>query len=199
LPKIGVFGGGFDPIHNGHLFVAEAVRDDIGLDRVLFVPTRDGRHRTPPVATTEQRATMVRLAIAANPAFAFDESDLADDATGYTIDLLPKLRARYPDDELTFIAGGDSLVRSRWHRLEAVLDQLAEFVVAPRGVVTMPEIETALADLTPALRAKIRVVDLPLVAESATLIRSRLAAGRSVRYLVPEPVYRYIEEWKLYR
>ncbi|HMC44360.1 MAG TPA: hypothetical protein VKJ77_03450, partial [Caballeronia sp.] len=68
-----------------------------------------------------------------------------------------------------------------------------------RGVVTMPEIETALADLTPALRAKIRVVDLPLVAESATLIRSRLAAGRSVRYLVPEPVYRYIEEWKLYR
>ena len=142
---------------------------------------------------------MVRLAIAANPAFAFDESDLADDATGYTIDLLPKLRARYPDDELTFIAGGDSLVRSRWHRLEAVLDQLAEFVVAPRGVVTMAEIETALADLTPALRAKIRVVDLPLVAESATLIRSRLAAGRSVRYLVPEPVYRYIEEWKLYR
>lgn len=199
MPKIGVFGGGFDPIHNGHLFVAEAVRDDIGLDRVLFVPTRDGRHRRPPVATTEHRATMVRLAIAANPAFAFDESDLADDATGYTIDLLPKLRARYPDDELTFIAGGDSLVRSRWHRLEAVLEQLAEFVVAPRGVVTMAEIETALADLTPALRAKIRVVDLPLVAESATLIRSRLAAGRSVRYLVPEPVYRYIEEWKLYR
>jgi nicotinate-nucleotide adenylyltransferase len=197
--KIGIFGGGFDPIHNGHLFVAEAVRDDLGLDRVVFVPTLNGRHRTVPVATAEQRATMVRLAIAANTAFAFDDSDLAPDATGYTVDLLPKMRARYPDDELTFIAGGDSLVRSRWNRLDDVLAQLAEFVVAPRGVVTLAEIENAVADLAPELRAKIHVVDLPLVAESATLIRARLSAGSSVRYLVPEPVYRYIEEWKLYR
>jgi len=197
--KIGVFGGGFDPIHNGHLFVAEAVRDDVGLDRVVFVPTRDGRHRTQPVASTAQRATMVRLAIAANPAFAYDESDLAEDATGYTVDLLPKLRARYPADELTFIAGGDSLVRSRWHQLEAVLEQLAAFVIAPRGTVTVGEIDAALTGLSGELRAKIRIVDLPLVAESATLIRSRLSAGHSVRYLVPEPVYRYIEEWKLYR
>jgi nicotinate-nucleotide adenylyltransferase len=197
--KIGIFGGGFDPIHNGHLFVAEAVRDDLSLDRVVFVPTLNGRHRTVPVATAEQRATMVRLAIAANTAFAFDDSDLAPDATGYTVDLLPKMRARYPDDELTFIAGGDSLVRSRWNRLDEVLAQLAEFVVAPRGAVTLAEIENAVADLSPELRAKIHVVDLPLVAESATLIRARLSAGRSMRYLVPEPVYRYIEEWKLYR
>jgi nicotinate-nucleotide adenylyltransferase len=197
--KIGVFGGGFDPVHNGHLFVAEAVRDDIGLDKVVFVPTLNGRHRTVPVATAEQRATMVRLAIAANADFAFDDSDLAPDATGYTVDLLPRLRARFPDDELTFIAGGDSLVRSRWNRLDEVLSQLAEFVVAPRGAVTLAEIENAIADLSPDLRAKIHVVDLPLVAESATLIRARLSAGRSVRYLVPEPVYRYIEEWKLYR
>jgi nicotinate-nucleotide adenylyltransferase len=197
--RVGIFGGGFDPIHNGHLFVAEAVRDDLGLDRVVLVPTLNGRHRTVPVATAEQRATMVRLAIAANAAFAFDDSDLAPDATGYTVDLLPKMRARYPDDELTFIAGGDSLVRSRWNRLDDVLAQLAEFVVAPRGAVTLAEIENAVADLSPQSRAKIHVVDLPLVAESATLIRARLSAGRSVRYLVPEPVYRYIEEWKLYR
>ncbi len=142
---------------------------------------------------------MVRLAIAANPAFGFDESDLAPEATGYTADLLPILRDRYPDHELHFIVGGDSLVRSRWNRLENILHQLQALVVAPRGDVTGAELDAALADLAPALRAKVRMLDLPLVAESATLIRNRLAAGRSIRYLVPEPVYRYIEEWRLYR
>ncbi len=142
---------------------------------------------------------MVRLAIAANPAFAFDESDLAPHATGYTADLLPILRERYPGDELHFIVGGDSLVRSRWSRLETILQQLRALVVAPRGDVTVTELDSALADLAPELRTKVRLLDLPLVAESATLIRNRLGAERSVRYLVPEPVYRYIEEWKLYR
>jgi nicotinate-nucleotide adenylyltransferase len=142
---------------------------------------------------------MVRLAIAANPAFAFDESDLAPDATGYTADLLPTLAERYPGDDLYFIVGGDSLVRSRWDRLEAILLQLRALVVAPRGDVTSAELDSALADVAPELRAKVRMLDLPLVAESATLIRSRLGAQRSVRYLVPEPVFRYIEEWKLYR
>jgi nicotinate-nucleotide adenylyltransferase len=142
---------------------------------------------------------MVRLAIAANPAFAFDESDLAPDATGYTADLLPLLAERYPGDDLHFIVGGDSLVRSRWDRLEAILQQLRALVVAPRGDVTSAELDSALADVAPELRAKVRMLDLPLVAESATLIRSRLGAQRSVRYLVPEPVFRYIEEWKLYR
>jgi nicotinate-nucleotide adenylyltransferase len=142
---------------------------------------------------------MIRLAIAANPDFALDDSDLAPEATGYTADLLPRLHARFPGDELTFIVGGDSLVRSRWNRLETILDQLAAFVIAPRGDVTEAEIDQALDDLAPDRRAKVRFLDLPLVAESATLIRARLAEGRSVRYLVPEPVFRYISEHGLYR
>ena len=197
--KIGIFGGGFDPIHNGHLFVAEAVRDDVGLDSVIFVPTRSGAHRGAPVAGPQQRATMVKLAIAANTAFGFDESDLRDEATGYTADLLPLLRKRYPADDLHFIVGGDSLVRSRWQRLDVILQHLQSLVVAPRGDITATELDAALADLDPALRKKVRLLDLPLVAESATLIRYRLSAGRSVRYLLPEPVFRYIDEWKLYR
>jgi nicotinate-nucleotide adenylyltransferase len=196
---IGVFGGSFDPIHNGHLFVAEAVREACRLDRVLFVPTRAGPHRAAPQADGLQRADMVRLAIAANPAFALDESDLEPAATGFTADLLPRLLRRHPGEELTFIVGGDSLVRSRWDRLEAILDLLAEFVVAPRGSVSVPELDAALADLDPGHRAKIRLLDLPLVAESATLIRARLAEGHSVRYLVPEPVHRYITDKGLYR
>jgi nicotinate-nucleotide adenylyltransferase len=196
---LGVFGGSFDPVHNGHLFVADAVREAVGLDRVLFVPTRSGPYRSAPAASTAQRSDMIRLAIAANPAFAFDDSDLADDASGYTADLLPRLATRYPGNDLVFIVGGDSLVRSRWKRLETILDQLAAFVIAPRGDVSEAELDRALADLAPDHRAKVRFLDLPLVAESATLIRARLAERRSVRYLVPEPVFRYIEEHGLYR
>ncbi len=197
--SLGIFGGSFDPIHNGHLFVAEAVRETCNLERVLFVPTRQGRHRANHASDPAARADMIRLAIAANTAFAFDESDLADDATGYTADLLPRLRARYPDEPFTFIVGGDSLVHSHWERLDEILDVLAAFVVAPRGDVTETELDTALSALDPARRAKVRMLDIPLVEESATLIRGRLAEGHSVRYLVPEPVYRYIAERGLYR
>ena len=196
---LGIFGGSFDPVHNGHLFVAEAVREACGLSRVLFVPTRAGNHRGPPLAPPAARADMIRLAIAANTAFALDDSDLAADATGFTADLLPRLATRYPGEELTFIVGGDSLVRSRWNRLEAILDRLSAFVIAPRGEVSQSELDAALDDLAPNRRAKIRYLDLPLVAESATLIRARLAERRSVRYLVPEPVYRYINEGALYQ
>lgn len=197
--RLGVFGGSFDPIHNGHLFVAEAVREACALERVLFVPTRGGPHRPAPLTDGDERAQMVRLAIAANPAFALDESDLSPEASGYTVDLLPRLQQRYPDHALTFIVGGDSLVRARWHRLEAILEMVAAFVVAPRDDVSQDELDEALAGLDPEHRAKVQLLELPLVRESATLIRSRLAAHRSVRYLVPEPVYRYIVDRGLYR
>jgi nicotinate-nucleotide adenylyltransferase len=199
--RVGVFGGSFDPVHNGHLFVAEAVREASGLDRVLFVPTREGKHYRGGAmsAPAADRAQMIRLAIAANVAFGLDESDLAPDATGYTADLLPRLQARYPDATLTFIVGGDSLVRSRWQRLDEVLDAVEAFVVAPRGEVTSAHLDDALTGLTAERRAKIDFLDVPLVAESATLIRQRLGEGKSARYLIPEPVYRYIGERGLYQ
>src|ERR1700733_9357776 len=103
---LGIFGGSFDPVHNGHLFVAEAVREACGLERVLFVPTRHGNHRAGPLTAPAARADMVRLAIAANTSFALDDSDLAEDATGFTADLLPRLAQRYAGEDLTFIVGG---------------------------------------------------------------------------------------------
>ncbi|HEY0383097.1 MAG TPA: nicotinate (nicotinamide) nucleotide adenylyltransferase [Candidatus Elarobacter sp.] len=199
--RLGVFGGSFDPIHNGHLFVAEAVHEACALDRVLFVPTREGKHYRDGAmsASVEHRAAMIRLAIAANTAFALDESDLAADASGYTADLLPRLHARYPGAALTFVVGGDSLVRSRWQRLDEVVDAVEAVVVAPRGDVTDTDVGAALGALSADRRAKVRLLgDLPLVDESATSIRARLRARTSVRYLVPEPVYRYIAEHGLY-
>src|ERR1700736_4793057 len=159
--RLGIFGGSFDPVHNGHLFVAEAVREACALDRVLFVPTREGKHYRNGAmnATAEQRATMIRLAIASNVAFALDETDLAPEATGYTADLLPRLQARHRDASLTFIVRGDSLVRSSWQRLDEVVDAVEAFVVAPRGEVTQTDLDAALADLAPERRAKVRMLD----------------------------------------
>ncbi len=199
--RLGVFGGSFDPVHNGHLFVAEAVREACALDRVLFVPTREGKHyrNGALAAAPPARAAMIRLAIAANVAFALDESDLDPAASGYTADLLPRLGPRYPGARFTFVVGGDSLVRSRWRRLDEVVDAVEALVVAPRGEITQADLDAAIAGLTAERRAKVRLLDLPVVAESASLIRERLAAGKSVRYLVPEPVQRYIAEHRLYR
>ncbi len=196
--KIGIFGGGFDPIHDAHLFVAEVAREECGLDRILFVPTLHGRHREPPHASAEHRAQMIRLAIASNPRFALDLTDLEPGATGYTVDLLPKMHEKYPDDELSFIAGGDSLVRSPWYRLAEVLAMLHSFVIAPRGEVSQNELDAALGEVPAALRSKVTVIDIPRVTESATLVRSRLGEGKSPRYLIPEPVFRYIAEHGLY-
>jgi nicotinate-nucleotide adenylyltransferase len=197
--KLGLFGGTFDPVHNAHLFVAEAARVELGLERMIFLPTRGSHYRSGPVASIDQRLAMLRGALAPNPYFAIDESDLEDGATGYTADLMPRLRARYRDDELTFVVGGDSLVDSPWQRFESVLEHLVLFAVAPRAERDPERFDRLLETLDPAQRAKLRVLDLPALNGSATLVRAQLARGASVRYLVPDAVDRYITEHGVYR
>jgi nicotinate-nucleotide adenylyltransferase len=196
--NLGLFGGTFDPVHNAHLFVAEAARVELGIERMIFLPTRGAHYRTPPVAGVEDRLAMLRLALAPNPAFALDESDLDPAATGYTADLMPTLRARYPEDRLTFVVGGDSLVDSPWQRFETVLANLDAFAVAPRAEREPQRLDAFLASLSAAQRDKAVVLDLPALNGSATLVRTQLARGGSVRYLVPDAVARYIAENALY-
>ncbi len=197
--KLGLFGGTFDPIHNAHLFVAEASRIELGLERMIFLPTRGAHYRAGPVATIDERLAMLRAALASNPHFALDESDLAPEATGYSADLVPRLRAAYPNDELTFVVGGDSLVDSPWQRFEDVLGALDTFAIAPRAERAPERVDAFLETLGPTDRAKFRVLELPALNGSATLVRAQLARGGSIRYLVPEPVARYIAEHGLYR
>src|SRR5271165_7206757 len=120
--KLGIFGGTFDPIHNAHLFVAESARLLERLDRVLFVPTGAAHYRDRPNAGATHRCAMILGAIAGNEGFALDETDLRGEATGYTADLLPQLRAKYPHAALTFIIGADSLVNATWMRFDEVLE-----------------------------------------------------------------------------
>jgi nicotinate-nucleotide adenylyltransferase len=172
----------------------------MGLDRVVFLPGNGARHRgAVPAAPAADRVAMLRLATADNPGFALDESDLAPQATGYTADLIPRLRARYPSAELTFIVGGDSLIASPWQRFDDVLDGLDGFAIAPRLDRPLDPLHALLARLTVERQAKVRILALPMLGESASLVRARLGARTSVRYIVPEPVWRYIEQHELYQ
>ncbi len=196
--RLGLFGGTFDPVHNAHLFVAEAARVELGLERMLFLPTRTSHYRSKPLAAPKHRLAMLRGAIASNVHFAIDESDLDEQATGYTADVVPRLRAKYPDDELTFVVGGDSLLEAPWQRFDVVLDNLDRFAIAPRAERAPERLDQLLAALTPAQRTKMVFLDLPALNGSATLVREQLARGGSIRYLVPESVDRYIAQHKPY-
>ncbi|MBV8491113.1 MAG: nicotinate (nicotinamide) nucleotide adenylyltransferase [Candidatus Eremiobacteraeota bacterium] len=196
--KLGIFGGTFDPIHNGHLFVAEAARLLEGLDKVLFVPTSNQHYRDKAQAGAEHRCAMILGAIATNRGFELDHTDLREDATGYTADLMPLLRAKYRDANFTFVIGADSLVNANWVRFDEVLESLERFVIAPRLGVAADALRRVIAAVPKHLRERVDTLNLPEVPESASLVRGLLSQGRSVRYLVPEPVWQYIVAQKLY-
>ena len=196
--RIGIFGGTFDPIHNAHLFVAESARVMEQLERVLFVPTNNTHYRSAAHAGTDDRCSMIEGAIESNAAFALDRTDLRKDASGLTADLLPLLRQAYPGAEFTFIIGADSLVNGNWQRLDDVLTQLSAFVVAPRAGVSEAGFARIVSAIAPAVRSRVKTLNLPEIPESATLIRKLIADGKSIRYLVPEPVWRYILQNNLY-
>lgn len=196
--KLGVFGGTFDPVHNAHLFVAESARILEKLDGVLFVPTNNVHYRNQAQASAEHRCAMLLGALAMNRAFKLDDTDLRSDATGYTADLLPKLHEKYPEATFTFITGADSLASNAWVRFEEVLQQLESFVIAPRAGVSGDALMRVLNAVPNEYRSKVKTLNLPEIPESATLIRTLLSQGKSVRYLVPEAVWAYITAHNLY-
>jgi len=196
--RLGVFGGTFDPVHNAHLFVAESARLLERLDRVLFVPTGNHHYRDKPQADAAHRCAMILGAIESNAAFALDETDLRRQATGYTADLLPLLQAKYPAARFTFIIGSDSLASATWVRLDEVLEALERFAIAPRAGVRPDALARVIEAVPSALRERVTTLNLPEIPESASLIRSLLRQGRSIRYLVPEPVWQYIVAHGLY-
>ena len=196
--RIGVLGGTFDPIHYGHLFIAEAVRSHARLERVLFAPVGEPAHRAVHAGPTE-RAAMVERAIAGNAGFALDRTALEQPGPVYTADTLALMHERYPGDELHFIAGVDSLTVSRWRRLDEVAERLARFYIVRREGASTSDVAGIIGDLTPAMQARFVVLDLPLVDISASVIRDRVKASEPIRYLTPDDVARFIQEKGLYR
>jgi nicotinate-nucleotide adenylyltransferase len=196
--QLGILGGTFDPIHFGHLFIAEAVMTLAGLDRVLFLPVGDPAHRRAHAGAAD-RVAMVLEAIADNPKFILDETAVRQRGPVYTADTMPLLRSAYPGADLSFIAGADSLVDSPWRRLDEVAAAVRAFYVAAREGTPRTQVEPALSSLPPDLAGRFHFVQLPLVDVSSTAIRGRVAAAQPIRYLVPGAVERYIQAKGLYK
>ncbi len=187
--RVGVFGGTFDPPHHGHLIVAADAFEALSLDRLLFVPAGNPPHRTGTAAAAVWRARMVEAAIAGDSRFEVDDREIRRDGPSFTVDTLRELVALAPDDELIFLLGADQYrALASWREPEEVA-RLARLGVFAREGDT-PE----LVGVYPAERVPVRRVDI-----SASEIRRRLAAGRSIRYLVPDSVEAMIHEEKLYR
>jgi len=197
--RIGVLGGTFDPVHLGHLVVAEAAREAERLDTVLFVPAGRPWHRErAPHASAADRLAMVEAAIAGNPGFAVSRVDLDRAGPTYTVDTLEALLDQYPGARLTFLLGQDALAQFTSWREPGRLAELCEIVALPRPAA--PTVDVAsLQSVIPDAPLRVRVLDTPLIGISATMIRARVRAGQSIRYLTPDPVVAYIAQHGLYR
>ncbi len=196
--RLGVFGGTFDPIHLAHLRVAEAVAEALDLDRVLFVPAGRPPHRGRPHASPQARLAMVCFAIAGNPRFAVTDLEVRRREPAYTVDTLTLLHHLYPRSELFLLLGMDQLRDfPHWHRPEKVLE-LCRLAVFPRSGVTPPSRPLRLPSGRVLPRSRVLRVPVRELSISATDIRRRAAAGRSLRYLLPDAVAAYLQRHRLY-
>jgi nicotinate-nucleotide adenylyltransferase len=188
--RLGVMGGTFDPIHNGHLVAASEVAAALSLDQVVFVPTGDPWQKQG-VTGGEHRYLMTVIATAANPRFMVSRVDIDRDKPTYTVDTLNDLKAKYPDAELFFITGSDAIAQIlAWHEVEK-LWELAHFVAVsrPGHVLEVPEVPAG----------TFTSVEVPALSISSTDCRERVAKGQPIWYLVPDGVVQYIGKHGLYR
>jgi nicotinate-nucleotide adenylyltransferase len=200
IGRVGVLGGTFDPIHVGHLILAEAARRLLDLERVVFVPAGNPwRKRSRPITLADHRLAMVSLAIADNPAFALSATEVEREGPSYTADTLAALHEEWPDAEgLYFIMGVDALKDlPNWKDPQRII-RSAYLAVATRPgweQVNLAELER----LIPGLLARLRPVDMPMIQISSSELRDLVARTQSIRYLVPSPVQEYIQRNSLYK
>ena len=185
--KIALYGGTFDPIHHGHLILAREALEQLGLDRVVFVPAARSPFKPGVISTSaEVRLEMVRAAIDGEDDFAIDDSEISRGGTSYTIDTVLAAQERWPAAELWWLIGEDHVGElAKWHRSEE-LRGLVRFAVFARRVAV-----EAVSHGFPRIERRVDV--------SATEIRARVARGVSIRYLLPEAVRVLIEQYRLYR
>jgi nicotinate-nucleotide adenylyltransferase len=195
--RIGVFGGTFDPVHLGHLILAEQCREQGRLEQVWFVPAARPPHKPERELTPfAQRVEMLNLAIAGQPAFRVEELENDRPGPGYTADTLEELHKRHPEHEWFLVIGGDALRDlPGWYDRRRIVAQ-AELLVMPRPGADLPAAEELRGKLGPDLR--MQFIDVPPIGISSSDLRERLRDGRSVRFLVPRAVEAYIRDKQLF-
>ena len=185
VSKLGIYGGTFDPIHNAHLILAREALEQLGLDRVVFVPAAASPHKLERAATSGViRLEMLRAGVEGEPRFEVNDVELQRPPPSFTVDTIEEMRRHEPQSEIFYLVGSDNLPRLHtWHRF-GDLQKLVQFVVLARGAEAADERYTTIR----------RLIDV-----SATEIRNRVATGRSIRYLVPAAVEEIIRRHQLYK
>lgn len=198
--RLGIMGGAFDPVHLAHLVTAEEALVQFDLDQVVFMPTGDHPHKGRRLASAELRYLMVSLATASHPRFSVSRFEVEQKGVSYTVDTLEHLVEVTPDgSELFFITGADAVLEIlTWKDPTRVLE-LATFIAATRPGYDLAKLSGLLESLSGQSAGampqdKVRIMEIPALAISSSMIRERLAAGRRVRYLVPDSVGQMIEK-----
>ena len=194
--RIGLLGGTFDPVHYGHLVIGEVARTEFGLDRVVWIPSGSPPHKQgDPVMPQEHRYAMTVLATATHPQFAVSRLELERRGPSYTIDTVATFLERFPRSEIFVVTGADAMRDIlTWHR-HADLIRVCRHVAVSRPGYSLKRLEEV---LPAAYLPHIHSIAAPGVDISSTQIRERIAAGKPIRYLVPEAVESYIQKYHLY-
>jgi len=198
--KIGVLGGTFDPIHLGHLAIAEEARWLLALNKVLFLPAgRPYFKEGYVISSAEDRIRMLELAVAGQPAYLVSQLEIERPGPSYAVDTIEQIRKQLnPTDEIFFIMGWDSLMSlPLWHQADRLI-KLCRVVAAPRPGYAQPNLKSLVPDL-PGITGRAIIMERPLIDISATHIREKIRQGLSIDGLVPPAVAAYISEKGLYR
>ena len=190
--RTGIFGGTFDPVHIGHLVVAERAREDKALDRVVFVPCAVPPHKLgEAISSDQQRMEMLRLALAGNHRFELSDIELKRGGVSYTVDTLRDFRGIYPEDDFFLLVGADNIREFHTWRDPYRIAALATILV-----LTRPGYVPSLDESMP--QDRIELCEVPEVGVSSTDIRRRISLGKGCRYLLPEGVEEYARRHALY-
>jgi nicotinate-nucleotide adenylyltransferase len=199
--RLGILGGTFDPVHYGHLLLADSAREQCQLDQVWLMPAAMAPHKQGhELSSAQQRIEMLELAVSGNPAMIVSQLETNRGGVSYTVDTLSALAADDAERELVFLMGADSLADLPNWREPARICQLATIAVVGRPGQTIDY--SRLAELVPQERLELfrrNQIDMPLIELSSHDIRQRVARGQSIRYRTPRAVEKYIESHGLYR
>jgi nicotinate-nucleotide adenylyltransferase len=194
----GILGGIFDPVHYGHLAIAEQTADALELAGVLFIPAGQPVHRDPPQASAADRLAMVQLATADNPRFLVSAMEVEADRPSYSVETMEDLASEHPEDDFVLIMSGESAQGLPSWRDPLRLLELAEIAIVPRlGYEDVTR--EWLDEVFPGRQDRFHMLETTHLGHSATNVRERVAAGQSIRYLVPASVEAYIHAHALYK
>jgi len=197
--RIGIMGGTFNPIHNGHLLIAENAYHQFHLDKILFMVAGNPPHKTNlTVVDSSHRCQMVKEAILNVPYFELDEREVHNQRLSYTYLTLTELKQSHPEDEFFFIMGADSLLYfEKWRNPEIILEK-ATVLIAVRDMVDSDKVLSTAKGITKKLGGTMDLIQTPMFDVSSNNIRSRIANKDTVRYLLPDSVIDYIKKNNLY-